>query len=134
MSYNNLSQYDYNFLKNLKTEIPNIDILYLCSSLNEVNKELPIRTKKVFKYNKIKNKFFKLISYIFSNFKIIVYLFTNQPKFVHYQWIKITYIDFFTILLIKIFLKSTIICTVHNAKDRDRNAINVFLQKIFLCF
>ena len=135
MSYNNLSQYDYNFLKNLKTEIPSIEILYLCSSLNEVNKELPIRKTKVFEYNRIKNKLLKLISYIFSNCKIIIYLFINQPKFVHYQWIKINYIDFFTILLIKIFLKSTIIFTVHNAKNRDRNPFNLLLQKkIFLCF
>ena len=128
MSYNNLSQYDFNFLKNLKSEIPSLEIIYMCSSLIEIRNDLPIKTKKLFIYNKINNKFFKIISYIKSNLKLIIYLFTFKPKFIQYQWIKITFIDIFTILIIKIFLQSTIIFTVHNARDRDTNPINLFIR------
>ena len=132
MSYNNLVLYDKKYLETLSKEIKSINIVYVNSYLDSTKNNNYKKTINLYKYNKIKNNILKSFSYFKSNIVLIFILIKANPKFIHFQWFKFNIIDLFLLLIIRLFCKSIIIFTVHNAKNRfSSSLINAIDKQLY---
>lgn len=119
MSYRNMEEYDTALLNHIDTDW---SILFFCSYLYS-NEKLNnnIQINKIFKYNKIKNKFKKCISYFFSWITILYITLKVRPTVIHIQWLRVPYIDFIFIYIIRKIIKINVIYTAHNILPHNTN-------------
>lgn len=127
MSYRNMEEYDTALLNNIDT---NWSIYFFCSYLySDEKKNNNILINKIFRYNKIKNKIIKTISYSLSWIKILYYSFKLKPQAIHIQWLRIPRIDLIFIKILKRITGVNIVYTAHNVLPH--NTHNKY-KKIFV--
>jgi glycosyltransferase involved in cell wall biosynthesis len=118
-SYNNLSKYDLGILKRL----PRIQIRYVCSELLDQPVPKHIKLHKFFCYNKKKNSYLKVTSYMISLLRTLLLVFRQKNGIVHLQWSKVQITDYLFVKIIKKFTSNKIIYTAHNVvphtKEQD---------------
>lgn len=130
-SFYNLGAYDNSYLKLVKDNFENIELIYACSYLLAEEEIDDIKYLKIFKYNKL-SKFRKIFSYTYSLFKLVFHIKKINPDFIHMQWLLLPEIDFLWLIILRVFMwKGVLIITIHNAKNRG-NAISRFFTK--LCY
>ncbi len=116
MSYNNLAIYDYSILNSLSRLN---GITFFCSAHYDLDENIKnICFKRVFSYNKISNKFIKLISYICSLCIILWLAFRQKPQIIHIQWIRVPFIDRFFIWAY-MACGAKVVYTAHNLLPHD---------------
>lgn len=130
-SYSNLALYDYNLLKNLPHET---EIIFCGSFL--YNQPIPKNVKfiPVFRYNKLQNNIFKLLSYWFSIIRLFMLVCKMKPDVVHIQWIRCFILDYLFLNLLK-YKGIRIVYTAHNvlphnSGNKYRNQFNKYYHKL----
>lgn len=108
-SMHNLAEYDYSVTKNMDCEI-----IYICSKYYDYDINPKLTYIYAFKYNHIKNRIKKAVSYLFSLIYIAVLINEYKPNLVHIQWFKIPKLDYFFWSIIKKIFHVHIIHTAHN--------------------
>ncbi len=118
MSYGTIAQYDRMLLNGIVNNIieshdQKYRIKYFCSRLLPYKYSCPIKTSKIFFYNKIPTSLFKGISYLLSYIILLIHTIYTRPDKIHIQWIRLPKLD---LLFLKIFkrLNCEIIYTAHN--------------------
>lgn len=113
MSENSPEIYDKNLLRNMK----NINIFYFCSQYIKSEYLKNVNYKKIYNY-KNKNLFLKGISYIISQIKLLLFILKNDIEIIHFQWLRLYWIDYLIISILKLQNKKVIL-TAHNLLPHD---------------
>ena len=114
-SYNNLALYDYSLLVNNTS----FDITFFGNSLYPYKNNKKIDFVALYGYSVCKNKFIKIFSYIYSCIKLILTVLIIRPKLIHIQWIKLWYVDYCFVWVIKLFSDIKILYTAHNVLPHE---------------
>lgn len=112
-SYNNLAQYDYSLLRNLKGRI-----VYCCSSLYDMPRVDGVDYRMVFRYNRIACPLLKGLSYLWSVLRVALIVATTRPDVVHVQWWRQWHVDYAALWFYRIFAKQ-VVYTAHNVLPHD---------------
>lgn len=125
MSYGTIAQYDKGLLDGIRAELRDGEnIVYLCSKFLPYTYQYPIKTVKIFNYNKLSNSFLKGLSYVWSYICIISILLVKRPKVIHIQWIRSPKLDYYILGCIqKLGIK--VVYTVHNVIPHNNNNIKI---------
>lgn len=107
-SDSNLGLYDYNLLKNI-----DCDITYCCSITYDAPILENVRYNKIFYYLRHKNFILKGLSYVWSIIKLCLVICRVRPDIVHIQWIRIWWLDYLVLSLMRPFVKEFVF-TAHN--------------------
>lgn len=105
--------YDKNLISNIKT----MEIYYFCSNYIKNTELENINYIKNYNY-KNKNILMKGISYTLSQLKLLLFIIKNKIKIVHIQWLRLYFIDYFLILILR-KLNVKVILTAHNVLPHD---------------
>lgn len=105
MSYNNLEIYDNQLLNNIK----GLTVIFF-GNIRMKNK--PVNSKLIYKYSN-KKHIMKFFSYFNSQLKLYLNILKYRPALIHFQWLKVPYIDYLLIKLIS-ELGIKVIFTAHN--------------------
>ena len=126
-SMNNLSEYDYSVTKEIDCEI-----IYLCSKYYDYKINPKFKYIYVFKYNYIKNVFWKSLSYVISLIYIAILIIKYKPVLVHIQWFKIPKLDYLFWKVVKKIFRIQIIHTAHNVLPHNTgNTYHDIYRKIY---
>lgn len=112
MSYHNLAGYDFELLSNIDD---NFNVFFYANE--KFNMSIPrAYIKKTYCYSE-KRGLFKIISYLKSQMILLRDIRKIKPDIVHFQFLKLPYIDYWILAYIKRF--SRIIYTSHDAFTHD---------------
>ena len=126
-SMHNLAEYDYSVTKNMDCEI-----IYICSKYYDYDINPKLTYIYAFKYNHIKNRIKKAVSYLFSLIYIAVLINEYKPTLVHIQWFKIPKLDYFFWSIIKKIFHVHIIHTAHNVLPHNTGTKHQAIYKLSL--
>jgi glycosyltransferase involved in cell wall biosynthesis len=114
MSYNNLGIYDKYLLENIYHENTFFSSKYL--QFHTIK-----NTKIVNNYTyQDKKGIWKILSYFYSQIKLFIWICKNDPNVIHFQWLKVPFLDILLLLFIKIMCKkSRLVYTAHNVLPHD---------------
>jgi glycosyltransferase involved in cell wall biosynthesis len=131
-SYHGLARYDSNLLSSIKKNQPDLKINFYCSTLFNSKISSDIKVFPVFSYSEHKSSIVKAYSYSKSILKIIKDIYSYKIKIVHIQWVKLPIIDLLFIFILKFFLSTKIVFTVHNPEEHHKIFfVNEYLIKLF---
>lgn len=126
-SRSNLALYDYNLLKEL-----NCKKIFCCSVDYDGPNDNDIKYYKIFSYHRHSSSLIKVISYFFSLLKLIKILKDNQPDIIHIQWWKVWCLDYFFLLIYRLFCQQ-IVYTAHNIVSHDSGTSLINKYKKYYC-
>lgn len=125
MSYNNLGDYDYFLLSNLKQT----KVSFYCNKRFDHPEIDDISYYKIFNYQD-KNRFLKAFSYSLSLLYLLLKIIKYKPPILHFQWFKLFFIDLIFLQILKIFnSKIKIVFTAHNVLPHKHNKMTKLIFK-----
>lgn len=130
MSYNGLAKYDSGVFSNFS----NTQIYFFASKYFEGTLPANVRIIKAFRYNKIKNKYLKLLSYFISLMALIAFTLVLRPKIIHIQWCKVPKLDTLFLNVVSQLSKAKLFLTVHNVYPHDQKFDKTALKRLYQKF
>jgi glycosyltransferase involved in cell wall biosynthesis len=119
-SYHGLARYDANLLSSIKKNRPDLKINFYCSTLFNSKVPSDIKIFPFFNYSEQKSSILKAYSYSKSILKIIKDIYIYKIKIVHIQWVKLPIIDLLFIFILKFFLSTKVVHTIHNPQVHEK--------------
>ncbi|KQC29339.1 glycosyltransferase [Flagellimonas eckloniae] len=125
MGYGTLGKYDYNILSNIEKH----KTLYLCNTQTQFS-DFDGDIKRIYDYSS-KRGLGKIWSYLKSQSLLLKMVGKYKPRSIHFQWLKIPYLDFFLLLILNSKKIKTIL-TVHNVLPHGSgNKYHFIYKKIY---
>lgn len=125
MSYGNLELYDKNLINNIINEN-----IYFFGNIKMSNP--PKNSFLIYKYNNYNNNFFgKFFSYFYSQLILLSKIKYYKPPIVHFQWLKVPFLDYLIIKKIKKY-ETKVVYTAHNKLPHNSgNKYRKIYKKIY---
>ena len=130
-SSGNLAAYDHGVLCCVGEPV-----VYACSCHYDYE-PMPenIRPCPIFRYNKINNPVFKLLSYLWSMLNLWWLIVREKPRLIHVQWLRIPHFDYAFYWLVKKLHKPSLLFTAHNVLPHNTgNRYRSIYGKVYQLF
>lgn len=125
MSFNNLSQYDYNLLSHIKSDTV---IMFFGNMLYDRPSLPNVTFKPIFCYNKYSNAALKAVSYLWSMVRLCIAVVLLRPQAMHIEWVKMPAFDLLFLRLFRL-MGVRVYFTAHNVlphEDIESRTTSVF--------
>jgi glycosyltransferase involved in cell wall biosynthesis len=124
-SYSNLAVYDYSLLKYNTT----LEIFFYGNSLYSHKKLKKSTFIPLFHYSRYRLSLLKLLSYSISIFRLALKVIRLRPEVIHIEWIRVWFIDYYFLKIIKCFCNVKIVYTAHNVLPHESGETQFYHYK-----
>lgn len=121
-SYRGLAKYDVQFLQALIDAGPACEITFFCSIHLDVEVPQSVLVKKLYQYNKARNPFWKLFSYVCSSIRLVIAALKEKPDIIHFQWLRVPAADWIVVFILRYSVGAAVILTAHNVVPHGKEA------------
>lgn len=114
MSYDNLGLYD----KCLAESLVGCRVSFCCNTKLQFSSLSNVDVKRFYDYSDCA-AIGKIIYYLWGHLKLIIHVLAERPEIIHFQWLKVPFLDLIFLRLLKNISRAKIVITAHNVLPHD---------------